>query len=108
MPSAIETFRRLHGSGCFVMPNPWDAGTAVFLQQLGFPALATTSAGLAYSHGLPDGVWALSVDETLAHMADVVMATTIPVNADFQSGFARDASGVGENVARCVATGVAG
>lgn len=105
---AVATFRRLHASGCFTLPNPWDVGTAVFLQQAGFAALATTSAGLAFSRGRPDTVDALSVDEVLAHTAEIVGATPLPVNADFQAGYADDADGVARNVTRCVRTGVAG
>ena len=88
------------------MPNPWDAGTAIYLHQLGFKALATTSAGYAFSRGKPDG--AIARDEMLAHIGDVVAATSLPVNADFLSGFADEPEGVAANVARCLATGVAG
>ena len=105
---AIERFRALHESGCFVLPNPWDAGTAVYLQHLGFEAVATTSAGFAFSRALPDSVSAVGVDVVLAHVREVVEATTLPVNADFQNGYADDPEGVAENVARCIATGVAG
>jgi 2-methylisocitrate lyase-like PEP mutase family enzyme len=106
--AAVAAFRALHASGCFVLPNPWDAGTARALAELGFSALATTSAGFAFSRGLPDEVWAVPRDEMLAHIRDVVLATPLPVNADFQAGYARDAEGVAENVGRCVAAGVAG
>ena len=105
---AIAAFRALHESGCFVLPNPWDAGTAAYLQHLGFAALATTSAGLAFSSGRPDTVTAVPLDALLAHFASIVGATTLPVNADFQSGYAHDPEGVAANVGRCVATGVAG
>ncbi|MBA2705300.1 MAG: isocitrate lyase/phosphoenolpyruvate mutase family protein [Blastocatellia bacterium] len=105
---AIEKFRALHESGCFVLPNPWDAGTAVYLQHLGFDAVATTSAGFAFSRALPDAVSAVPVDLVLAHVREIVEATTLPVNADFQNCYADDPEGVGANVARCIATGVAG
>ena len=106
--SAIAAFRDLHASGCFVLPNPWDPGTAVALAHLGFHALATTSAGFAFSRGLPDSVDAIPRDLMLAHIRDVVAATPLPVNADFQTGYADDPDGVAANVASCVATGVAG
>ncbi|MEP6741623.1 MAG: isocitrate lyase/phosphoenolpyruvate mutase family protein [bacterium] len=105
---AIEKFRALHESGCFVLPNPWDAGTAVYLQHLGFEAVATTSAGFAFSRALPDSVSAVPVDLVLAHVREIVEATTLPVNADFQNGYAHDPERVSTNVARCIATGVAG
>jgi 2-methylisocitrate lyase-like PEP mutase family enzyme len=101
-------FARLHQSGCFVIPNPWDAGSARYLHHLGFQALATTSAGFQFSRGLPDTVWGSTCDTTLAHIADIVGATDLPVSADFQSGFAHEPSGVAANVERCIATGVAG
>jgi 2-methylisocitrate lyase-like PEP mutase family enzyme len=104
--SAIAAFRALHESGCFVLPNPWDAGTAVYLDHLGFKALATTSAGFAFSRGLPDG--GVPRDAMLAHIREVVAATTLPVNADFMGGFADEPAGVAENVALCIATGLAG
>lgn len=106
--SAIARFRELHASGCFVLPNPWDVGTAVYLQHLGFHALATTSAGFAFSRGLADSVLAVPRDLMLTHIREVVEATSLPVNADFQTGYANDPEGVAENVALCVATGVAG
>ena len=102
------TFRRLHESGCFAIPNPWDVGTARALAQLGFDALATTSAGFSFGRGLPDDPAALGVDAVLGHVADIVAATGLPVNADFQSGYAPDPEGVAANVRRCVETGVAG
>ena len=105
---AIEEFRALHQSGCFVLPNPWDAGTARYLQHLGFEAVATTSAGLAFSRALPDSVSAMPVDLVLAHVREIVEATTLPVNADFQNCYANDPEGVATNVTRCLATGVAG
>jgi 2-methylisocitrate lyase-like PEP mutase family enzyme len=99
-------FRKLHASGCFVLPNPWDIGTARYLRHLGFPALATTSAGFAFSHGWPDG--AAPLDAVLAHIAEIAGSVDLPVNADFESGFARDPQGVAHNVRRCIDTGVAG
>jgi len=104
--SAIADFRQLHTEGCFVLPNPWDAGTAIYLQRLGFKALATTSAGYAFSRGKPDG--AVPCDEMLVHIHEVVAATPLPVNADFLSGFADEPEGVAANVALCLGTGVAG
>jgi 2-methylisocitrate lyase-like PEP mutase family enzyme len=105
---AIEEFKALHESGCFVLPNPWDAGTARYLQHLGFDAVATTSAGFAFSRALPDSVSAMPVDLVLAHVREIVEATTLPVNADFQNCYANDPEGVAANVTRCLATGVAG
>jgi 2-methylisocitrate lyase-like PEP mutase family enzyme len=101
-------FARLHESGCFVMPNPWDRGTARFLQHLGFEALATTSAGFQFSRGEVDTAGAEQRDVVLAHVAELVSVTDLPVNADFQSGYAHEPDGVAANVARCVGTGVAG
>ncbi|MDB4966808.1 MAG: 2-methylisocitrate lyase [Myxococcales bacterium] len=106
--AAVARFRELHASGCFVMPNPWDAGSAVFLEHLGFPAVATTSAGAAFARAKPDEVWAVPRDMMLAHIAEVVAATSLPVNADFQAGYADEPAAVATNVALCVATGVAG
>jgi 2-methylisocitrate lyase-like PEP mutase family enzyme len=100
------TFRRLHESGCFVLPNPWDVGSARWLQHLGFPALASTSAGMAFALGLPDG--GVPRAAALAHLELLVEATDVPVNADFQAGFGSDAEGVAESVSLCLATGVAG
>ena len=99
-------YRKLHESGCFVVPNPWDAGSALYLRHLGFKALATTSAGYAFSLGLPDA--AVSRDAMLANIAAIVAAVDLPVNADFESGYARDPEGVAANVRLCVDTGVAG
>jgi 2-methylisocitrate lyase-like PEP mutase family enzyme len=103
-----QQFRTLHERGCFVIPNPWDIGSARYLQHLGFPALATTSAGFAFSQGLPDSDLAVSRDQSLAHIADIAAAVDLPVNADFASGYGIDPSEVADSVARCVATGVAG
>src|SRR6478672_9641200 len=105
--SAIETFRALHESGCFVLPNPWDAGSAIYLERLGFKALATTSAGFAFSKGLPDGPQFVSRDMMLEHFREICAATSLPVNADFQNGYADDPAAVAESVRLCVATGVA-
>ena len=101
-----STYRALHESGCFVIPNPWNVGTARYLQGLGFKALATTSSGLAHSEGMPDG--APSRDMVLAHLREIVEATDVPVNADFEGGYADDPDGVAESVRLAVATGVAG
>lgn len=108
MPNAIEVFRELHKSGCFVLPNPWDAGSAVYLHHLGFKALATTSSGFAFSRGLPDDIRANPRDAVLAHCREIAAATPLPVNADFQNGHADEPERVAENVTLCVATGVAG
>jgi 2-methylisocitrate lyase-like PEP mutase family enzyme len=108
-PSAAEkrkTFRKLHESGCFVIPNPWNVGTARYLQGLGYKALATTSSGYAHSQGYADG--ALDCDAVLAHFGELAAATDVPLNADFEDGLADDLGGLAENVTRCVATGVAG
>ena len=101
-----RAFHELHRSGCFVIPNPWDAGSAIFLASLGFKALATTSSGHAWSQGRPDG--GMARDQVLAHLRAIVAATDLPVNADFQAGFADDAEGVMESVALAVETGIAG
>ena len=101
-----RAFRQLHEAGCFVIPNPWDVGSARFLQSLGFKALASTSSGFAWSRGRSDG--AVSRDMALAHLHEIVAATDLPVNADFESGFAPDAAGVAESVRLAVETGVAG
>ena len=101
-----RAFRQLHESGCFVIPNPWDPGSARYLQQLGFKALATTSSGAAWRHAKADGQ--MPVEETLAHLREMVAATGLPVNADFEAGFAADAIGVARNVRLAVETGVAG
>ncbi|HEV3098681.1 MAG TPA: isocitrate lyase/phosphoenolpyruvate mutase family protein [Candidatus Udaeobacter sp.] len=96
----------MHESGCFVLPNPWDIGTAIYLEHLGFEALATTSAGFAFSRGKRDG--GVSRDEMLAHIREIVEATSLSVNADFLAGYADEPEGVATNVRLCVATGVAG
>ena len=101
-----HTFRTLHQSGCFVIPNPWNVGTARYLQGLGFKALATTSSGFAHSQGYADG--AQTCDQVLAHFAEIAAATDVPVNADFENGYADDIGRMAENVTRCIETGVAG
>ena len=101
-----EIFRQLHTSGCFAIPNPWDIGSARYLQRLGFKAIATTSAGFAFSRGLPDG--AVGRDTMLAHIRELVEATDLPVNADFENGYADDPNWVAENARLCAETGVAG
>ena len=101
-----RTFHRLHEAGCFVIPNPWDVGSARYLQSLGFKALATTSSGFAWSHGHRDG--GMSRDRVLEHLTQMVEATDVPINADFEHGFAPDAAGVAESVRLAVETGVAG
>jgi 2-methylisocitrate lyase-like PEP mutase family enzyme len=109
MPNIADrrrTFRRLHESGCFILPNPWDAGSARYLHSLGFKALASTSSGLAWSLGRPDN--GLTRERVLEHLRELVEATELPVNADFENGFAADAAGLGESVRLAVATGVAG
>ena len=105
-----RAFRSLHERGCFVIPNPWDVGSARYLQHLGFPALATTSAGFAFSQGLPDSGDAAVIgrDRSLAYIASVTAAVDIPVNADFMSGYGLEPEDVAESVSRCVAAGVAG
>ncbi len=99
-------FRALHESGCFVLPNPWDVGSALYLQQLGFKALASTSAGFAWTQGLADGKVPRAM--VLAHLRALVQASDLPVNADFEAGFADDAEGVAQSVRMAVDTGVAG
>ena len=101
-----RTFHELHAAGCFVIPNPWDPGTARYLQSLGFKALATTSSGFAWSRARPDN--GITRDAALAHLRDMVAATDLPINADFEGGFAQDAAGVAESVRLAVETGVAG
>ena len=101
-----ETFRRLHETGCFVIPNPWDIGSARYLASLGFQAVATTSSGFAWSRGRTDN--GITVDEVLHHLADLAAGVDLPVNADFEGGFAVEPAGVAANVRRAVATGIAG
>lgn len=109
MPAVAEkrrAFRALHPAGCFVIPNPWDVGSARYLQHLGFKALATTSSGAAWSAGRPDG--GLGLDEVLAHLESIAESVDVPVNADFLNGYADGPEGVASNVGRALATGVAG
>jgi len=108
-PSVAEkraTFRKLHESGCWMIPNPWDIGSARYLQGLGFKALASTSSGFAWSVAHADT--AVDVDTVLAHLKEICEVTDVPVNADFEGGYADDPAGVAANVTRCCATGVAG
>ncbi|MCE2968727.1 MAG: isocitrate lyase/phosphoenolpyruvate mutase family protein [Burkholderiales bacterium] len=109
MPSTAQkrqAFRQLHATGCFVLPNPWDAGSARYLEHIGFKALATTSSGFAWSQGRADGP--VGLEPTLAHLRELAAATDLPLNADFQNGFAHDPAGVAENVRRALDTGIAG
>jgi 2-methylisocitrate lyase-like PEP mutase family enzyme len=101
-----KDFFRLHETGCFVLPNPWDTGSARLLASLGYKALGSTSAGYAWSAGRAD--YGLRLEELLDHLTDLSAATDLPVNADFESAFADDPAGVAENVRKCAATGVAG
>ena len=108
-PSAADkrkVFAELHRSGCFVIPNPWNIGSARYLEALGFKALASTSSGYAHSLGLPDG--AVALDGVLAHYRELAAATSVPLNADFENGFADDPDAVAVNVGRCIETGVSG
>src|SRR5688572_18362958 len=104
--ACVETFHQLHRAGCFVIPNPWDAGSARVLAQLGFKALATTSAGFAWTIGRADN--RITIEDALGYMRAVAAAVDVPVNADFEGGFAVEADEVAVNVTRAVATGVAG
>jgi 2-methylisocitrate lyase-like PEP mutase family enzyme len=109
MPSVTDkraAYRKLHHSGCFVIPNPWDIGSARYLQSLGFKALASTSAGFAFTQGLPDG--GVSRELMLDHLRELSAATDVPLNADFEGGYAETPDGVAESVRLCVETGVAG
>src|SRR3954468_13778689 len=99
-------FQALHLEGCFVLPNPWDIGSTKYLEWIGFKAIATTSAGFAFSRGLADG--AVGLDLMLAHIAEIVNATDLPVNADFENGYGHEPEDVAANVQLCVETGVAG
>ena len=101
-----EAFRRLHQAGCFILPNAWNPGSARYLEHLGFKAIATTSAGFAFSRGLPDN--AVPLETVLAHIRELVEAVDVPVNADFENGFGDSPAEVAENVRLCVETGVAG
>ena len=105
-----KAFRALHERGCFVIPNPWDVGSARYLQHLGFTALATTSAGFAFSQAMPDSGDAAVItrDRVLAHIASIAAAVDVPVSADFMSGYGAEPADVAASVALCIATGVAG
>ena len=102
----VAEFHRLHSAGTFVMPNPWDAGSACALEGLGFKALATTSAGFAWTMGNADDH--VTLEDAIEHLRVVAAAVTVPVNADFQGGYAVDPEQVGVNVRRAAATGIAG
>lgn len=106
MSHRCDAFRRLHAAGCFVMPNPWDVGSARLLAARGFPALATTSSGMAWSMGRRDNQ--VPLDDVLAHLRTMAAAVRVPLNADFEGGFAIEPDGVRANVIRATATGVAG
>jgi 2-methylisocitrate lyase-like PEP mutase family enzyme len=106
MSDRVGVFRQLHQDGCFVIPNPWDVGSARLLEQLGFKALATTSSGFAWSLGRPDNH--VSVAEAVEHVRAIAAAVAVPVNADFEGGFAVEPVGVATNVAAAVTTGIAG
>ena len=106
MNKTIEDFHRLHESGCFVIPNPWDIGSARVLAQLGFPALATTSSGFAWSQGRPDN--GITLDEAIDHFRSLAASVDVPINGDFEGGFAIEPAGVAANVARAVTSGIAG
>jgi 2-methylisocitrate lyase-like PEP mutase family enzyme len=106
MTKRIDEFHRLHQSGCFVIPNPWDIGSARILQQLGFKALATTSSGFAWSQGKPDN--GMSLEAAIEHFRTIADSVEIPVNGDFEGGFAIEPAAVGANVTRAIATGIAG
>src|ERR671925_682063 len=99
-------FHQLHTSGCFVIPNPWDIGSARVLVQLGFPALATTSSGFAWSQGREDNH--ITLEQALAHFQGIATSVDVPVSGDFEHGFANDPAGVAENVAKDCQTGLAG
>jgi 2-methylisocitrate lyase-like PEP mutase family enzyme len=101
-----RTFRTLHESGCFVIPNPWSVGSARYLQGLGFKALASTSSGFAHSQGYADSD--VPLEMVLAHLRELVEETDVPINADFEGGFADEPRVVAENVMHCISTGIAG
>jgi 2-methylisocitrate lyase-like PEP mutase family enzyme len=104
--SKIDAFHRLHESGCFVIPNPWDAGSALYLEKIGFKAIASSSAGFAWSQGRSDND--VTLDQLLAHLTALAAAVNIPVNADFEDGLAVEPDGVSANVGKAVRTGIAG
>ena len=106
MSEMTDRFRQLHQSGCFVIPNPFDIGSARVLERLGFPALATTSAGFAWTLGKRDNQ--VTLDEEMAHLRAVSGPVNVPVNADFEGGFALEPDDVARNVGAAAATGIAG
>lgn len=106
MNNKVDAFHRLHESGCFVIPNPWDIGSARVLAQLGFPALATTSSGFAWSQGKPDN--GITLDEAIDHFRSIAASVDVPINGDFEGGFAIEPARVAANVARAVTSGIAG
>ena len=106
MNNKVDAFHRLHESGCFVIPNPWDIGSARVLAQLGFPALATTSSGFAWSQGKPDN--GITLDEAIEHFRSIAASVDVPINGDFEGGFAIEPARVAANVARAVTSGIAG
>ncbi len=106
MTTKAAEFRRLHEAGCFVIPNPWDRGSAIYLESLGFKALATTSAGFAWSAGRPDN--GVTLEQALEHLETMASAVRVPLNADFEGGFAVEPEGVATNVARAARAGIAG
>jgi methylisocitrate lyase len=106
MTSKVQAFHDLHKTGCFVIPNPWDPGSAVYLEKLGFKALASTSAGFAWSQGHPDNK--VTLEALLAHLKQLASSVSIPVTADFEDGLASDPEGVARNVTRAIETGLAG
>src|SRR5262245_17065546 len=106
MTDRYVSFRRLHESGCFVIPNPWDVGSARLLEGFGFPALATTSSGIAWTMGRADNH--VSLDQSLSHIRAIAESVSVPVNADFEGGFAIEPEAVAANVALAVGTGAAG
>ena len=106
MDDRIARFHRLHAEGCFVMPNPWDVGSARALEDMGFQALATTSAGFAWTLGRADNH--ITLDDALTHLETMAAAVSVPLNADFEGGFAVEPEGVGVNVGRAVQTGISG
>lgn len=105
-PTRIATFHALHRQGCFILPNPWDAGSAKRLEKLGFKALASSSSAAAWTLGLTDHE--ITLEQILEHLSRLCAATGLPVNADFESGFADSPEGVAANVTRVLETGIAG
>src|SRR5262245_43710937 len=104
MTNRADQFHQMHSTGCFVIPNPWDVGSARVLAQMGFKALATTSSGFAWSLGKADN--GVSLDAAIDHFRQIATAVDVPVNGDFEGGFAKEPSGVAANVARAITTGI--